>query len=158
VTDSGITYRDYSQRVVDARVKVDRYLSSAATDTPGLRDAVRVAMVEYELMRYALNPVTGEKEKSLGTMGKIVGDPGVARKCLPLRNLTDQDLSSEQHSLKNVLRTNAALAWKVARISHTPDHDDDLGLTFLAKQITPAQIWSCASDQIVEADRLIVRH
>jgi hypothetical protein len=50
VTNSGIAYRDYSQRVLDARVKVDRYLSSAnKSDVESAQTRiVRVAMIEYE--------------------------------------------------------------------------------------------------------------
>jgi hypothetical protein len=35
VTASGISYRDYAPRVLDTRVKVDRYLSSAPSDSKG---------------------------------------------------------------------------------------------------------------------------
>jgi hypothetical protein len=49
VTGSGITLREYSTRVLDARVTVDRYLSSQGSDSTELQRAIRVAMVQYEL-------------------------------------------------------------------------------------------------------------
>jgi hypothetical protein len=136
-------------------VKVDRYFSSPERNDTERRRSIRAAMLEYEVMRYSLNPVLGEKEKSMGAIGKIVGDAEVIATCSVLKNLTDVSLSSEQRVLKDVLRTSAALSWRIARIPHTPDQDDDLGLTFLAKQITPLDMWSCAAAQIAEAERAL---
>jgi hypothetical protein len=49
VTESGVTYRDYTPRVLDTKVKVDRYLNSAG-DTEGQQvAAIRLAMRAYEL-------------------------------------------------------------------------------------------------------------
>jgi ABC-type Fe3+-hydroxamate transport system substrate-binding protein len=48
VAQSGIAYREYATRVLDARVKVDQYLSSQA-DTTELRRAIRGAIMDYEL-------------------------------------------------------------------------------------------------------------
>jgi len=45
VTESGVTFRDYATRVLDARVKVDRCQNSSAAATV----AARLAMREYEL-------------------------------------------------------------------------------------------------------------
>jgi hypothetical protein len=49
VTGSGVSLREYSTRVLDARVTVDRYLSSQGGDATELQHAIRLAMVEYEL-------------------------------------------------------------------------------------------------------------
>src|SRR5262249_891418 len=37
VTQSGISYRDYAPRVLDAKVKVDHYVASPVTDQPEVR-------------------------------------------------------------------------------------------------------------------------
>jgi hypothetical protein len=51
VTETGLNYRDYATRVLDAKVKVDRYLSAFPNDPPELRKSIGVAMREYELAR-----------------------------------------------------------------------------------------------------------
>lgn len=61
VTASGISYRDYASRVLDAKVKVDRYLASLKPDdeksdasTPAnlkalmVRSGIKMAMMYYE--------------------------------------------------------------------------------------------------------------
>lgn len=49
VTESGITFRDYAPRVLDAKIRVDRYLSSSADDAAELRGSIWLATREYEL-------------------------------------------------------------------------------------------------------------
>lgn len=49
VVESGLTYRDYATRVLDAKVRVDRYLSSSPKDPLELRKAIEITMREYEL-------------------------------------------------------------------------------------------------------------
>lgn len=147
VTNSGIAYRDYSQRVLDARVKVDRYLGLRGNDA-AVGHAIRAAMLQYELVSYALNP---EKLAFLSTMGRIVADPDIAR-CPVLRDLTDESLSKQQHLLKTILRETAEIKQKLDGSQHALDQSEELGLTFLAK-VAPASIWPCASDQIADAER-----
>jgi hypothetical protein len=147
VTNSGIAYRDYTQRVLDARVKVDRYLSSQGKAAVARRP-VRAAMLQYELVSYALNP---EKVDFLSTMGKIAADPDITT-CPVLKDLTDESLSKQQHFLKSILRQTAEIKQKLAGSQHALDQSEDLGLTFLTKA-APANIWPSASEQIVEAER-----
>src|SRR5450432_3453327 len=45
VTSSGVTYMDYAKRVLDARIKVDKYMSSMPAD----RETFGAAMRYYEL-------------------------------------------------------------------------------------------------------------
>ncbi len=55
VVESGLTYRDYATRVLDAKVKVDRYLLSSPNDPSELRTAIEITMREYELAGKAWN-------------------------------------------------------------------------------------------------------
>lgn len=79
LTKSGITYRDYAKEVLEARVKVDRYLSRGNEGTQ-LRSAIRVAMIEYELASWAW----ATKTDAIGNadlwkpMGDAMQDPAVA--------------------------------------------------------------------------------
>ena len=92
VTGSGIAYRDYSQRVLDSRVKVDHYLSSQAGDGPELRRAIRAAMLEYELasqvwITKADPPANGSLWKP---MGVTMQDPDVA-KCPTVKGASEMN-------------------------------------------------------------------
>jgi hypothetical protein len=49
VTRSGIGYRDYVPRVLDTRVKVDKYVM-ASDDPPALTSAIATAMREFEIV------------------------------------------------------------------------------------------------------------
>jgi hypothetical protein len=50
VTTAGVTYRDYQPRLLDARVAVDKYLATPATDeTKALREAMQATLASYEL-------------------------------------------------------------------------------------------------------------
>jgi hypothetical protein len=43
VTNSGVSYRDYAPRVLDAKIKVDKYLSGGSAGDAA-RPAIRLAM------------------------------------------------------------------------------------------------------------------
>src|SRR5262245_3060592 len=47
VTEIGVNYRDYTSRVVDAKVKVDKYLATPEKDDAAVRAKVDLAMRAY---------------------------------------------------------------------------------------------------------------
>jgi hypothetical protein len=118
VTVSGISYRDYAPRVLDARVKVDRYLSSPAKDPA--QNAIGLAMRYYEL---AGESWSGQVGLMIGVEQAIGGDPTLQ----------------------------ACTALKAIQLPKR------IGLAaYLASR--PSVLWSCASDQVADAERLITQH
>jgi hypothetical protein len=71
VTTSGINYRDYSTRVLDAKVRVDKYRDSGANDPA--RDAIVAAMKYYEMgsQAWGLRVGVGGNASGLGRMVEI---------------------------------------------------------------------------------------
>jgi hypothetical protein len=153
VTNSGIRLGDYLQRVLDSRITVDRYLSSASEDAAALRDAVRVAMLEYELASQTwtagLNPVGNA---GLWTpMGKTMQDSQVA-KCSIVKSVVEEN---DKAALTSRSRKPAANA-------EVTDRSHDLGLALAIraqynKNVAPG-LWSCAAEQLGAAERLLDQH
>jgi hypothetical protein len=124
ITTTGISYRDYVPRVLDARVKVDRYLSSAMKEPA--QKAVGLAMRYYELAR---EPLLNGILNDVGNI--IAGDPSLQ----------------------------VCTALKAAAVSMKADRNGKQGLNSTGSVMLyvgehPAVLWTCASEQIAEAERL----
>jgi hypothetical protein len=154
VTGSGIAYRDYAQRVLDTRVKVDRYLSSPGNDGTDLQEPIRVAMLEYELAAKgwlaSSSPV--EYANLWGPMGKILEDSGVS-KCPVAKAIV---------YLRDNPQTASNPSSRKSKSTPTParkqDPTEELGLLFAMKGDAPSTVWPCASGQLAEAERLLAPH
>jgi hypothetical protein len=152
VTGSGIAYRDYSQRVLDAKVKVDRYLTSSGSQRPELVRAIRVAMLEYELASQAW--LTKPDPTANGSLWKPMGvtmqDPDVA-KCPTVKAATELNDNPP------------APAPSRKRPPRSIDRSQDLGLTLaIAEQSrywllgsVTSGIWTCAATQVSQAQQLL---
>jgi hypothetical protein len=143
VTGGGIAYRDYAQRVLDTRVKVDRYLSSSsATDGAEARRAIRVAMLEYELA--SLGWLAGTSPLMNANlwvpMSKILEDPDV-QKCPAARAII-------------YLRDNSK---PPPPPGPKLDPTEELGWLFAMRGNAPGTVWPCASQQVAEAERLLAQ-
>lgn len=140
VANSGIAYRDYSQRILDARVKVDRYLSSKESEDTELRRATRVAMLEYEFAARAwLAKVQGEPS-SVVMAGEMMPNPDLGT-CPTVKAMIDR-------------------AKEVAQTKGQQSSQRSMGLgvqVMIAKNPVP-EIWACASAQVTEAERLLAQH
>jgi hypothetical protein len=154
VTGSGIAYRDYSQRVLDARVKVDRYLSAPGNDAPELRTAINVAMLEYELASQGwLTSFSPVEHTNLWTpMGKIMEEPNVAKCPAVQAVLYVRDHPQAANSTSNRKSRSAPSP------AHQQDPTEQLGLLFAIKGGAPGSVWSCASAEVAEAERLAAQH
>jgi hypothetical protein len=142
VSGSGIAYSDYAQTVLDARVKVDRYLSSQEDDMADLRGAIRVAMLEYELASQ------GWLANLWMPMGKTLEDPRV-QNCPIARvmvDLRDNPPANAAHARRSLKSTNSSMK---------QDPTEALGLLFAMKGNAPGTIWPCASHELAEAERLL---
>lgn len=151
VTGSGITYRDYSQRVLDSRVKVDRYLSSQSGDGPELGRAIRVAMLEYELASRAWRANVEILSDLWKSMGDTMQDPEVA-KCPAVRVVTTL-VDNSRPTNPNAQDRAAILGIKA------PDRATTLGIKLAnaGRDNLAPDIWACASAQVAEAERLLAQ-
>lgn len=151
VTGSGIAYRDYAQRVLDARVKVDRYLSSPGSDGPEPRGAIRVAMLEYELASQGW--VAGSSPVEHGDlwrpMGEILEDPDV-QKCPAAKTIIY--LRDNPPPSNNATTRRSKSPPPPAR---KQDPTEELGLLFAMRGNAPGSLWPCASLQVAEAEKLL---
>ena len=149
VTGSGITLREYATRVLDARVKVDRYLSSPGSEGNGLRRSIRAAMLQYELAYRAWQANIEEWNMGLWkTMGETMQDPDVAR-CPAVRAVTVRVDNPRPQPLPTRSTRSAT--------SSPPDRATTLGLelTNIGGDSLAPGIWACASVQVAEAEGLV---
>jgi hypothetical protein len=159
VTNSGITYRDYSQRVLDARVKVDRYLSSQGSVGIELRSAVRVSMLEYELASQAwITKTDPPANASLWkSMGVAMQDLDVA-KCPVVKAATEMNDNPPAPAPSRKRPPPVR--------SSSMDRSEGLGLTLAIAERSQywslgsvtSGIWACASAELAEAERLAAQH
>ncbi len=146
VTTSGINYRDYSARVLDARVKVDKYLTSPPNGDDPQRSAIRIAMQYYELTSLAWGGVIFKDfQRSIQVGGTLRGDATLLEPCPAIKTLiADSDARAAE--------TGAQLA---RTIPDTPAEREKTSLLFTGTSIgqRPAILWSCAATKIAEAER-----
>jgi len=149
VTNSGIAYRDYSQRVLDAKVKVDRYLSSAANDADALRNAIRLSMSGYQLASLVWNlrfssQRNGEAEWPLKvTIARTLCGKLAISECPALRQWMDQvkaDIAFNRYP-SDTLNSASTRDHIIGDIAE--DH--------------PQVLWDWASAQLAEAERLLAQ-
>ncbi len=154
VTGSGIAYRDYAQRVLEARVKVDRYLSSPAPDTDvELRKTIDLTMKEYELASNLWNvKIRDEAFAVAKKFGEGILKVPELLHCPSIQNYTTagraayRDGRGQQHP-----------AVPPSKLFQEPNPEPVIvGLTLVNE--SPAIIWPCASSQLAEAELLVAKH
>ena len=131
VTGSGISYLEYSRRVLDAEVKVDRYLSSAA-DSP-LRSAISLAMREYELASQEWNEAIHQTYRVHETLLRYIDG----------RMLSEDSKCPAFSQWHDLVRQNFTRNWYIRSFAV-----DGLISRY------QAVLWTCATDQLAEAQRL----
>lgn len=144
VTHSGLTYREYAPRVLDAKVTVDRYLGSTEKSRSELQIAIGLAMQYYELASQAWN-------------AWIIKDFGKATEIG--RNLREDRILGECPEIKAVIAqqdANAPIraAMGIRDSSRTPSEEIAMFIgTSIGKN--PDVPWACASAKIADAEKLI---
>jgi len=128
VTTSGISYSEYAPRVLDARIKVDRYLSSPAKDPA--RSAIELAMRYYELASEAWR--MGVLAVDVGKT--IVEDPSLAA-CTALKAAAPSMVTRNPIPSEDKLKNPVVIGIYVG------EH--------------PAVLWACASEQVAQAERFL---
>ena len=144
---TGLGYNAFAARLLDIRVKVDKYAASPGANADARR-LIRVAMLDYDLIRLGMN---SEKTAFLPNIGELLSDSDVA-KCDGLNALTDDTLSKDQQALKGIYRDTAQVNYKILRQAHVFDEKDNLALNFLAKAPFTS-VAACAAEQISRAER-----
>lgn len=80
VTEMGVSYRDFVQRALDAKVKVDRYLESPEKDDAALRAKVKLAMRLYGVGAQAYQVNNDVTETQIATaVGTAVEEAQMAK-------------------------------------------------------------------------------
>ena len=135
VTGSGISYRDYSQRVLDAKVKFDVYVSSKSTESGAVRDAVESAMQWYELSSQAWGDSVGNSFNFLNSVGTAV--------------LMNNKLSTCPSVIQAL-----TLAYRPRKPPTPTERIQHAGIAIMTQ---PSSLWPCASAQVDEAERLLAK-
>jgi hypothetical protein len=133
VVESGLTYRDYATRVLDAKVKVDRYLSSSPNDPPKLRKAIDIAMRENELA---------------GLSWGFQGDESA------YRSLITPDLLERCPAVAKIIEDGERLKLALA-MGGLGMRDEAMGKMKVDGQYAHEVLWKCAITQGTEAERLL---
>lgn len=132
VTHTGLSYREYADRVLDAKVKVDQFLRSPADRDPKLLTALRLSKIRsgidtvmqyYELATQAWNAHLVNESQRSREIGERLRNDTVLRDCSAIRIKTTPGTDS--------LRTGLVLG-------RNPDI-----------------LWSCASTKIAEVEQLL---
>jgi hypothetical protein len=78
VTSSGVSYRDYAPRVLDAKVKVDKLLSADTSAGPR-RDHIRLSMRYYEFASTAWNSKISNSGRYAEVGAALRNDPAFSK-------------------------------------------------------------------------------
>ncbi len=133
VTESSVRFADYAPRVLDARIKVDKYLSISVEDTGNLHSAIALAMREYELASRAWDgSFPGHADLSFWKTVEANLDPIILKACPVIRKVVD--------------RVQLAAAYQALGMRDTAMVDGKPAYALL---------WGCAADQVAEAEVLL---
>jgi hypothetical protein len=148
VTEAGINFIEYSSRVLDTKVKIDRYLAEAPKDDKQ-RTAIDNAMNLYVIARGAWSASIREDPALLQTIGEMALRPTVSTACpfdkimLEAAGRKGLDKSKFETMLREVKNlTGDKKAVSVGFLLQT---------TIGAE---PAPLWACANAQIADADKI----
>jgi hypothetical protein len=142
VAEAGINYQNYSPRVLEAKVKVDRYLSSAGDTEVQQVAAMRIAMREYQLASEAWNASISNDVFRQAAVGKVLAeDPDIA-KCAAIQERVQAMTESTQAS-------NRQFRMKF---------DPTVTMALIGQKEAAVPLWTCAAVRVQEAERLLTQH
>jgi hypothetical protein len=157
ITMSGVSLREYSPRVLDAKVKVDQYLSSPVAGDEKVRGAISVAMRYYELASnvwpLTITPLgrwTAEMLEMDRRLGLVLREEKELATCPAIASvLKDADATNERL---------VALA-KIEAQKKPRSQDPSIIRGAQSDHVNPSLrlrpqiLWGCASSKIGEAER-----
>ncbi len=139
VTEAGITYGQYAPRVLDAKVKVDRYLGSSSSDQPDIRQAIAVAMREYQLASDAWNSSISNAIFDQVTVGKVLAEDPEISKCPAIQARVQSMIQSAGNGKgRGRLKLDPAVT-----------------LALIGEKDAAGPLWVCAAAEVAEAERLL---
>jgi hypothetical protein len=126
VTRSGITYREYSPRVLDAGVAVDKYLTDPGSVADPARRPIELSIGFYRLMATVWNVEISKRLLDADGLAKgpLIGE------CSPLHD-----------------RVTSTVPVQIGNRRLPPDPG-------IALIMNKTMLWECASDQIREAEKV----
>lgn len=69
-----VSYRDYAPRVLEAKIKIDRFLSAPGNSAMEMRKAVEIAMSEYELASQAWGSQLSNSVSAFDSIGTRIAE------------------------------------------------------------------------------------
>lgn len=156
VTNSGVSYRDYAPRVLDAKVKMDRYLASPTNGDDKARAAAQLAMRYYEVAAEAWNNKISKsgRDREVGLV--LRSDPGL-RECPAVQGVVaEADAGSERFHTQPVIIGKTRIAPPQPRPGQSlASMIEDFAVYSTGSRVgeSPNILWSCATAKLAEADR-----
>jgi uncharacterized protein with von Willebrand factor type A (vWA) domain len=125
VATGGTDYRNYAPRVSDAKIAVDRYLSSETPDPQEAKAAIQKSMGFYSLASAAWNSKISRSNYEAVSSNPLLDE------CPPL----NRELNNPQFKARNDMERSIHRA--------------------VTAQFSISEIWSCASQKLSEAESLL---
>jgi hypothetical protein len=139
-TESGISFRDYAPRVLDAKIKADKFLSASADHPSELRSAIGLAMREYALAFEAWNAALVESAGREAAVSRVLLEDPEISQCPAIRELVKTGRSR--------------VASRYPQMSDKGHIDIEVGAIIGSREAN-SPLWTCASAQVAEAERLL---
>jgi hypothetical protein len=133
VTESGVTFRDYAPRVLDAKVKVDRYLASSADTTPA-RGAIDAAMRAHQVAAKAWSANISNNALAELTVGENILSDSEISNCPTVKKIINQ--ASSMGRQRGAASPAIAVGVLVA--------------------MSPSALWACADLNLSEAEKMLM--
>jgi hypothetical protein len=155
-----VTLRDYLPRISDARIKLDQYLRGAGKDDPA-REPMLLAMRYFEiagdvwpLSQTAVSAWTNGMIEAQNRIGQqLRNEQGLVANCGFLGELMKKAeadhagaVTQAQAELQKKPRSQNQLTIRSANTDFIP--------TEVALSLKPAQLWTCASPKVAQAEML----
>lgn len=142
VTEVGVNYAQYAPRVLDAKVKVDQYLAHPPANDLALRGDIKAAMRYHEMVSQALNA------KMVMALTQKTGTTEALNRNTQARHALADIGAAAGGDQCFSLRTS------LAALTVLPGDDKNLNAgLFIADR--PSLLWTCAAQQLAQADRLL---
>jgi hypothetical protein len=133
IASMGVSYRDYTPKVLDAKVKVDKYMAETASQPSPSRSAIGLAMRFYELGAQAWNI------KVSGNAGSMANDTALGETLL-----NDPEITS----CPGIAQMMTSFRQLLGKSKHAPPV---AMYGILAGDQVPV-FWKCASGKVTEAE------
>ena len=157
VTNSGLNYGNYAPRVLDAKVKVDKYLSTVKTHTDAKAATVGLAMQYYEIAAAAWNSKIAGSGSGYFEVGQVLRKSAALAECPTVQAIianSDAVLKQRYYytpsgKIARVPKENSTLEQAIKETQREQARQDDVNLK-IGEDIGdhPNSLWACASTKL----------